>query len=278
VDVVAEPKTHVVDAQGGGQFTTVGAAIKAASPQDRILVRPGLYQESLLIDQPLQIVGDGPRAQIEIRALDADVLVSHAPGGWVANLTFTQCKSEHTLGVDIRQGQLVIEECEILSQAGSCVYIRNNSDPVLRRNTIYGATKHGVLVYDGGRGTIEENEITGCSDSCVAVRSGGDPVVRRNTIRDGKDCGVWVHKDGRGTFEDNEISGNRMAGVYISSGGNATFRRNRINRNAWHGVDIYDTGGGTFEDNDLTGNSRGAWFFDDKADKSRVTRLRNNPL
>ena len=275
--MVAEPRTHVVDAQGGGQFTTVGAAIKAARPDDRILVRPGLYQESLLIDQPLQIVGDGPRAQIEIRALDTDVLVSHAPAGWVANLTLMQGKSDHYYGVDIRKGNLVIEECEIISQAGSCVYIRNQSDPVLRRNLIYGATTHGVLVYDGGRGTIEENEISGCSNSCVAVHSAGDPVVRRNVIRDGTDCGVWVHKDGRGTFEDNEISGNRMAGVYIQSGGNATFRRNKINRNAWHGVDIRDTGGGTFEDNDLTGNSRGPWSFADKVDMSRVTRLRNTP-
>ena len=275
--MVAEPRTHVVDAQGGGQFTTVGAAIKAASPEDRILVRPGRYEESLLIDQPLQIVGDGPRAQIEIRALDTDVLVSHAPTGWVANLTFMQGKSDHYYGVDIRKGNLVIEECEIISRAGSCVYIRNQSDPVLRRNLIYGATAHGVVVYDGGRGTIEENEISGCSNSCVAVYSGGDPVVRRNVIRDGTDCGVWVHKEGRGTFEDNEISGNRMAGVYIQSGGNATFRRNKINRNAWHAVDIRDTGGGTFEDNDLTGNSRGPWYFTDKVDMSRVTRLRNTP-
>jgi parallel beta-helix repeat protein len=277
VDVVAEPGTHVVDAQGGGQFTTVGAAIKAARPDDRILVRPGLYVESLVIDQPLQIVGDGPRAQIEIRALDADVLVSHAPAGWVANLTFTQGKSDHVFGVDIRAGNLLIEECEIMSQAGSCVYIRNNSDPVLRRNTIYGATTHGVLVYDGGRGTIEENEISGCSNSCVAVRNGGDPVVRRNMIRDGKDCGVWVHKDGRGTFEDNEISGNRMSGVYVQSGGNATFRRNRINRNAWHGVSIHTDGSGTFEDNDLTGNSLGPWYFQSGTERQVTTRLRNTP-
>jgi hypothetical protein len=33
---------------------------KAARPGDRILVRPGLYQEGLMIDKPLEIIGEGP--------------------------------------------------------------------------------------------------------------------------------------------------------------------------------------------------------------------------
>jgi F-box protein 11 len=60
------PSTHVVDAYQGGHFTTVSAAIKAAKPGDRILVRPGRYEESLVVDKPLEITGDGPLANIEI--------------------------------------------------------------------------------------------------------------------------------------------------------------------------------------------------------------------
>jgi parallel beta-helix repeat protein len=275
VDVVAEQATHVVDAQGG-HFTTVSAAIAAAGPGDRILVRPGLYEESLRIDKPLEIVGDGPRAQIEIRALDASVLYSTTPTGWVANLTFTQGKNSEFYGATIRQGRLVIEECEILSQAGSCVYIHTEGDPVLRKNTIYGAPEHGVFVYGGGRGTIEENDISGCGMACVATREGGDPVVRRNVIRDSGRSGVYVHTDGRGTFEDNEITGSRHAGVLVETGGNATFRRNRINHNAWHGVSIHKGGSGTFEDNNLAGNSLGPWYFE-SGTLPHVTRLRNTP-
>jgi parallel beta-helix repeat protein len=273
---MAEPRTLVVDAQGSGQFTTVSEAIGAAAPGDRILVRPGTYTESLRIHQPLEIIGDGPRAQIEIQGLDASVLVSTTPTGWVANLTFTQGKSAEFLGVTIRQGQLVIEECEILSQAGSCVYVHAEGDPVLRKNTIYGATQHGVFVYEGGRGTIEENVISGCGLACVATREGGDPVVRRNVIRDSGRSGVYVHTDGRGTFEDNEITGSRHAGVLVETGGNATFRRNRINHNAWHGVSIHKGGSGTFEDNNLAGNSMGPWYFE-SGTQAQVTRLRNTP-
>jgi hypothetical protein len=53
----SEPPTHVVDAFQRGDFATIGAAIKAARPGDRILVRPGLYQEGLVVDKPLEILG-----------------------------------------------------------------------------------------------------------------------------------------------------------------------------------------------------------------------------
>jgi hypothetical protein len=146
---MADPATHVVDAQGG-HFTSVGAAIRAASPGDRILVRPGVYEESLHIDQPLEIIGDRPVAQVEIRATDASVLVSSAPAGRVANLTFTQAKSADFLGVTIRQGRLEIEGCEI-------------SSPVVRGNVIRDSGRSGVYVHtedraDGERVAAERRD------------------------------------------------------------------------------------------------------------------------
>jgi hypothetical protein len=49
-----EPPTHVVDAYERGEFATISAAIEAARPGDRILVRPGLYHEGLAIDKRLR--------------------------------------------------------------------------------------------------------------------------------------------------------------------------------------------------------------------------------
>ena len=56
----SEPPTHVVDAYQRGDFATVSAAVKAARPGDRILVRPGLYLEGLVIDKPLEIPPGNP--------------------------------------------------------------------------------------------------------------------------------------------------------------------------------------------------------------------------
>jgi parallel beta-helix repeat protein len=270
-----EPPTHVVDAYQRGDFATVGAAIKAAKPGDRILVRPGLYEEALIVDKPLEILGDGPVADIEIRGRGADALLFKASIGRVANLTLRQAGGAGIwYGVDITQGRLDLEGCDISSENGACVGIHDGADPRLRRNKMHGGKVSGVLVYDDGRGTLEDNEISGNGLSGVAIKTGGDPTLRRNLIHDGKQSGVHIYDHGRGTLEDNDISGNARAGVAIKTGGDPTLRRNKINRNGYEAVWIYEGGRGTIEDNDLTDNARGAW--DIAADcQDNVTRARN---
>ena len=270
------PREHVVDAfPGRGDFTTVSAAIKAAKAGDRIVVRPGVYEEALVLQKPLEIVGDGPAADIVIRARDAHVLVFKASVGRVANLTLRQAGGQDSwYGVVITEGRLDLEGCDISSQAGSGVSIGGGANPWLRRNKIHDNKHSGVYVADGGLGTLEDNDITGNGYSGVEIKTGGDPTVRGNKICDNKAVGVFVTRSGLGTVEANEITGNTSAGVEILRGSNATLRRNRINRNGYQAVYVHDDGRAVVEDNDLTGNKKGAWLI--AADsKANVTRTRN---
>ncbi|MFE5815378.1 right-handed parallel beta-helix repeat-containing protein [Streptomyces sp. NPDC056479] len=251
----AEPPTHVVDPYHRGDFTTVSAAINAANPGDRILVRPGLYEEGLVVDKPLEILGDGPVADIQIRAHDADALMFRTSIGRVTNLTLRQTGG-NWYGVDITQGRLELEGCDISSQGLAAVAIRNGADPRLRRNRIHDGKSSGVLVYDNGMGTLEDNDITGNTLAGVAIKTGGNPTLRRNQIHDGKQVGVYVYDNGMGTLEDNDITGNTLAGVEIRTGGNPTLRRNQIHDGKYVGVNVYENGMGTLEDNDITGNTR----------------------
>jgi F-box protein 11 len=251
-----EPPTRIVDAyQRGGAFATVSAAIKAAKPGDRILVRPGLYQECLVIDKPLEIIGDGPVEDIEIRGRGASVLSFQATIGRVANLTLRQVAGDSGLGVEIRQGRLDLEGCDLSSKSGSCIYIRDSADPRVRGNRIHDARDAGVLVYGNGLGTLEDNEISGGGKSGVIIREGGNPVLRRNQISDNRDAGVLVYDNGLGMLEDNEIAGNGLAGVIIRDGGSPVVRRNQIRDGKQGGVYIHSNGLGLVEDNDIAGNA-----------------------
>jgi len=252
-----EPPTHVVDVfPGRGDFATVGAAIVAAKPGDRILVRPGLYDEALVVDKPLEILGDGPVSDIEIRARGADVLAFRASIGRVANLTLRQAGGDGIwYGVNITQGRLDLEGCDISSQAAACVAIRAGADPRLRRNKIHDGKHSGVAVFDSGLGTLENNDITGNAFSGVGIKTGGDPTLRRNQIHDNRETGVYVQDSGLGTLEDNDITGNGLSGVGIKTGGDPTLRRNQIHDNRQSGVYVQDSGLGTLEDNDITGNA-----------------------
>ncbi|WP_307675851.1 right-handed parallel beta-helix repeat-containing protein [Streptomyces sp. V4I2] len=269
-----EPPTHVVDPYHRGDFVTVGAAIAKAQPGDRILVRPGLYEESLVVDKPLEILGDGPLEDIEIRADQASALMFQAGIGRVTNLTLRQTGSVQAFAVKIVQGRLELEGCDISSQSLAAVAIRDGADPRLRRNRIHGSRQAGVFVFDGGLGTLEDNKITGNALAAVEIKAAGNPTLRRNQIHHNRQSGVFVHDGGLGTLEDNEITGNGHAGMRITADGIPTVRNNRINGNGYQAVWIDGGGGGVFEGNDLTGNKRGAWDIDEDCEPN-VTRSRN---
>ncbi|WP_165036424.1 right-handed parallel beta-helix repeat-containing protein [Candidatus Protofrankia californiensis] len=248
---------HVVDALGRGDFTTVDAAVRAALPGDRIVVRPGLYKGPIVLDKPLEVVGDGPVEEITIVAGEGSVVVFTASNGSVRGLTLRATgQPQEGPVVDIRAGRLVLDGCDVSGSASAGVAVHNDADPRVRHCRIHYVSGRGVHVYDKGAGLFEDNDITDNIRSNITVASGGNPRVCRNHIANSQRSGVFVYDNGAGLFEDNEITGNVWPNVTVESGGNPTVRRNRITDSQDAGVHVYDNGVGLFEDNEITGNTR----------------------
>ena len=250
-----QPPTLVVDALHRGDHLTLTAALDAARPGDRILVRPGLYRESVVIEKPVEIIGDGVCSEIVIEASDKVTILFRADMGRIVNLTLRKGSDNAGYCVDIAQGRLDLEDCDITSQSLSCISIHDGADPRIRRNRIHSGREAGVNVYDNGQGTLEDNEIFANALAGVTIKLGGNPILRRNRIHDGTQNGVLVSNNGLGTLEDNEIFANRLAGVAIKSGGNPVLRRNRIHDGAQGGVFVNTDGLGILEDNEISKNA-----------------------
>ena len=254
---VKEPTTLIVDALHRGNYPTISAALAAATPGSRILVRPGLYKENIVFDKPVEIIGDGSPEDIVVEVLgEANVIRFTTTMGRVTNLTLRHLGGESSgYCVDIAGGRLDLEDCHITSRGLACVVIHSGADPRLRRNRIHGGSQGGVVVYGNGQGTLEDNDIFDNALSGVEITHGGNPTLRRNRIHDGKQSGIYVHDNGQGTLEDNEIFRNRLAGVAIKRNGNPMLRRNRIHDGSQAGVMVYENGQGTLEHNEIFGNT-----------------------
>jgi len=250
-----EPPTIVVDAFHRGDHTTLADALAAAKPGDRILVRPGLYREGVVVDKPVEIIGDGELENIVIEANGKSTIVFRANMGRIANLTLRQTGGGKCYCVDIGQGRLDLEGCDVSSRSLSCIGIRNEADPRLKRNRIHDSKQAGVFVYNNGMGTLEDNDIFANALSGVQIKEDGNPTLRNNRIHDSKQAGVYVYKNGMGTLEDNDIFANAFSGVQIKEGGNPTLRNNRIHDSKQSGVFVYNSGMGTLEDNDIFANA-----------------------
>ena len=217
-------KNIIVDQMHRGDYTTIKTAIAAAAPGSRILIRPGVYDEGLVIDKPLEIVGDGEIGDVVIRASGKDAILFKAVRGKISNLLIRQTGGGNWFGVDISQGCLELVGCDITSESLACVAVHGNAYPKLFANLIHDSKNAGILVYENGQGVIEDNDIYGNARPGVEIKDGGDPTLKHNKIHDGKSAGIIVYKNGKSAIEDNDIFGNTLAGVEIKDGGDPTLK------------------------------------------------------
>jgi parallel beta-helix repeat protein len=252
-----EPPTHIVDPMHRGDHDTITKAIKSAKPGDRILIRPGLYKEGLVINKPLEIIGDGAREEIIVEATDKNALLFKTTMGRVANLSLRHMNKEGPYCIEIAQGRLELENCDITCYTYDyCIVIYNGADPYIRNNKIHDCKEaFGISIQDSSLGTIENNDIFS-NNGGVVIDSNSSPTLRHNRIHDNKTSGVLVTNSGLGLLEGNDIFSNTYAGVEVTEFGDPVFLHNRIRDNKGHGIEVIESGLGKFEDNDIFMNGK----------------------
>ncbi len=163
-----------------------------------------------------------------VQATGETALLFKTTMGRVTNLTLQQMGGgRNWYGVDIAQGRLELEECNITSQSDACVVIHGGADPLLRRNHIHDGKKSGVFVYDNGQGVLEDNDIFGNSLSGMFITEGGNPTLRHNRINKNGYWAVWVYNGGGGTIEDNDLRDNAKGAWNISPDSDPNLIRSR---------------------------------------------------
>jgi F-box protein 11 len=251
---ISEPPTLVVDSLRG-PHTTLTSAIAVANAGDRILVRPGTYEEGLVMDKPLEIIGQGKREEILIQAAGTNALAFRTTLGRLTNITLRQFGGGDYFAVDIGQGRLTLENCRIESDSLAGIAIHGSgADPIIRNNLIRRCRQSGVVVFDSGLGTLEENDIADNAVCGIVIRDAGNPVLRGNQIHDNRQGGIQMERGALGRIEDNAIFKNQREGIVIKDQANPVVRLNTIYNNTKAGIYVYDQGQGTLEANEIHDN------------------------
>ena len=249
--LAAGPATHHVSQRGRTGYRTIGEAVARAAPGDRVLVRPGLYEENLVLDRPVQILGNGKREEIILQSSDANCLLMRADSALVRGLTIrgrAALKSKQYVAVDVERGQLELENCIVTSDSLACVAVRGEgARPVIRDCKIHRGAEAGLLFLGGSRGTVEDCEIAEHALAGVAVRDGAAPTLRRCQISKVSGVGVLAYRKGSPILEGCTIEESGLAGVEIRSGANPSLRGCDIRSGEENGVLIHQGGAGSLE-------------------------------
>jgi parallel beta-helix repeat protein len=252
-------QTLVVSARGRGQYRTISEAMKAAKEGAKILVREGVYREGLVINKPVEIIGDGETSEIILEYSDGSCILMQTDYAKVKGLTIcgqAGLKGKKYYAVDIPQGCLVLEDCDITSDSLSCISIHGlTAKPRISHCKIHDSKEDGIFVYENGQGIVEDCDIFANTLTGVEIKEEANPTIRRCKIHDSKSAGIYVYAKGQGIVEDCDIFANTLAGVAIKEEANPTIRRCKIHDSKSAGIYVYAKGQGIVEGCDIFANT-----------------------
>jgi parallel beta-helix repeat protein len=275
------PAVFRVSQRGGADFSSIGEAVHRAAPGDRVVVQPGLYQETLVLDKDIEILGEGSREEIILQANDSSCLVLRGPSALVQGLTIRgQCAGggKEYVAIDIERGRLQLENCTVTTDSLSCIAARGaEARPVIRNCLIHRGAEGGLLFLRGASGVVEDCDIAEHALVGVAVRDGAAPTLRRCRIHHVGGVGVLVYHQGAPVLEDCTLEETRASGIEIRTGGAPVLRDCRILSCEEAGVLVHQEGAGTLERCTIQGNRlSGIEVRSDGAPTVRACRILDN--
>jgi len=217
----ALPQPDFVVAQDGStDYQAIGDALDEAQAGDVILIRPGLYEETIEIEEdegPFTLVGEDPATTV----LDADseyaAITLRSNGNRIAGLTITGGESH---GIYIPGGRLNLDYCLIvdngdrgiyistMSGSGSAdinhcttagndvssIYCANRSDKTTISNSIL-TSKNRNLAWDGdGLNLVVNYSCLFSTDKASDVAVSGSNNIRRDPKYNDPDKGDYSLK------------------------------------------------------------------------------------
>ena len=270
--LLAADGTIVVAQDGSGTVSTITEAVAMAEDGDTILVRPGTYDESIVLDKDVTIRGDGDRDEVVVE-LSAEM----PPGG-------TDNPPHLPAAFLIQTSDAVIENLTLRGISSRVVI--NGGAPELRDLVFDGVGKvyqdpdpsapTGLLIDEGSTALIENSVMV---DTDIGIRAGtsptllgneitigaiwidgeGDPstepVVQENTIAGSVKWGIVAWADARPEIIGNTITDARD-GIEVEDSA-ALLRGNTISGSRSRGISVVNGDDAIVEDNVLTDNATG---------------------
>jgi hypothetical protein len=241
----------VVDASGGGDFRSLAAAIRS-QPAVWVLVRPGTYRESLVLDRPVVLIGDGPRESIVVEGGGAPAITMSSEFASVDGLTVRMAAgSSGPLAVDVPRGRLTLRRCDVGAGSKSGVGAREIGTVVLEDLVVHDASEAGILAFTGGTAVVQGGVVRGCRFGAHA--RGGTLEMRGTRVERSGINGILLEAGSRGALDAVDVSGSGESEVGVA-GAEATMKGGRFH-DGHRGIVVVERARLAMEDVEVSGHA-----------------------
>lgn len=242
----SEPKTLIVP----DDSATIQGAVNAAYPGDRIIVKPGIYFERVIVNKSdLMIVGQ-----------DRDLVIVDGGGkGPIIKITannitfsnFTLRRSGSYSGLDVLNYASVTYNEVLRCKVGISV----SSKSFVGYNFVSNSGQ-GILLHYCSNVTVERNNISLCTEG-ITLSGTQDTQVVNNTIMRSSEGGHGITIL---SSYDNLVYGNLVwnnsHGIWLSGSFNNSIVGNTIAKNSILGIELTDATNNTIYHNNFIDNKK----------------------
>lgn len=229
--LLAADNELVVSPDGSGNYLTISDAVAAAAEGDKILVRPGTYEESVVIDKPVSLRGDGGRDAVTIafpadgpgveltagsEGDPSDPLVTYSVSAGIQLAAdgidlsgFTVSGVQPGVAIAVNEGSASLGDLTITVDRAET---EETDDPAQD-------TRLGLIVADGAAADLRGSTLDADADAL----EGGTLTVEQSVLTGG---GIWGDSESRLVARDNVLTDASIA----SDGTEATIIGNHLTR------------------------------------------------
>lgn len=249
---------------GPGNYSTIQAAIDAASPGDTVFVFDdhAPYYEHLLIAKTLNLQGEAKETTIIDGNGSGDVITFKADSCSIAGFTVQHSGANPMVDANIKlyTTNTVIHDM-IVRQSGNFtlgIFFNNSQNSTVFDNTIYQNGNEGVFLKNSSHILIHDNNISHNRHCAVIISYSTQNRVTHNLFN-GNMAGVSIWPgSANNTVDNNTISNGSFSGVGVwYHAKDNTIRDNLILNNDIYGILLTTADRTTIIHNDIIGSNPG---------------------
>ncbi len=203
--------TLYVGGSGPNNYTKIQDAINNASAGDTVFVYSGTYEEQVIINTTVNLIGENRESTI----IKGVVTFNNVNGGVLKNFTLTHSTTFGGSLVLISSHLLRIEDNHLHQTWNSGICLKQQSeDNIITNNKISETYGYGIESIETYNNTISDNTLSDNLYQCLYLERSNGFMITHNNITDNGE-GLSLVQSSRNTIQFNLIHSNNEVGIYL---------------------------------------------------------------
>ncbi len=230
-------------------YEKIQYAIDLADPGDTIYVFGGTYNETLVINKNVTLIGSIDKGDTIIARGAKHKHTVEITADYVTLESFTisdPAKYNSFALVYIKSNNVVLQGNNITQSNSWGIYLYYSDDNTIGNNLI--SDTKGVYLYSSNNNVFSNDNFTNCQETAISMAfSSGNNIIYNNYFDTCK-YSILAQSSSNNNISENTIISTTFDGVKLSGGSNNILKNNRISDSDGNGIDISSS------DSNLIGN------------------------